>query len=335
MSKVIDLFRSLLPSRAKASPSGWTSFNAPCCHHRGHSADTRKRAGVRFDNGIVYNCFNCKFTTGWQPGSPIGEKLKSLCRWLNASDDVIKEMIFEAIKTEAPDYQIQNYEPKIDFTEKSLPEGALPIKDWLEIKDTEIETKLSSVLSYLIDRGFDPLDSNFFWSPTEGYDNRVIIPFYYQGKIVGNTARKITNGNPKYLSDQHPNFVFNMDAQFEERQYLIVTEGPFDALAVGGVAVLTNNISDLQSRIINSESKKVIVVPDQDISGLELIKRASELDYAVAFPNWELDIKDCADAVQRYGLLYTIVDIIETSTDSKIKIEMLKKQLEKKFKEHQ
>lgn len=335
MSNVVDLFRSLLPSRAKTSPSGWTSFNAPCCHHRGHSPDTRKRAGVRFDNGIVYNCFNCKFTTGWQPGSPVGEKLKSLCKWMNASDDVIKEMIFEAIKTEAPDYQAQTYEPKIEFTEKPLPEGALPIKDWLEIKDEEIEIKLSSVLTYLVDRGFDPLDSNFFWSPVPGYDNRVIIPFYFQGKVAGSTARKITAGNPKYLSDQHPNFVFNLDSQPEERQYLLVVEGPFDALAVGGVAVLTNNISDLQSRIINSEGKKVIVIPDQDIAGLEMIKRASDLDYAVAFPNWDPEIKDCADAVRKYGLLFVIVDIIKTATDNKIKIEMLKKQLEKRIKDLQ
>lgn len=333
MSKVVDLFRSLLPSRSKTSPSGWVSFNAPCCHHRGHSADTRKRAGVRFDNGIVYNCFNCKFTTGWQPGSPIGEKLKSLCKWMNASDDIIKEMIFEAIKTEAPDYEKEKYEAKIEFTEKPLPEGALSIKDWISVKDEEIENKLSSVLTYLVDRGFDPLDSGFFWSPTAGYDNRVIIPFYYQGKVVGNTARKVVEGNPKYLSDQHPNFVFNLDAQPEEYQYLIVVEGPFDALAVGGIAVLTNDISDLQSRIINREGKKVIVVPDQDLAGLEMIKRASELDYAVAFPNWGFGVKDCADAVGKYGLLYVIVDIIKTATDNKIKIEMSKKQLEKKLKD--
>lgn len=40
MTLVVDLFRTLIPARAKASPSGWTSFNAPCCGHRGHSPDT-------------------------------------------------------------------------------------------------------------------------------------------------------------------------------------------------------------------------------------------------------------------------------------------------------
>ena len=43
MSSILDTFRTLLPPRAKASPSGWISFNAPCCHHRGHNQDKRKR----------------------------------------------------------------------------------------------------------------------------------------------------------------------------------------------------------------------------------------------------------------------------------------------------
>ncbi len=58
MTLVVDKFRSLLP-RFKTSPSGWMSFNAPCCHHRGHRTDNRKRAGVVLTEGIIYNCFNC------------------------------------------------------------------------------------------------------------------------------------------------------------------------------------------------------------------------------------------------------------------------------------
>ena len=332
MSAVVEIFRSLLPSRAKPSPSGWTSFNAPCCHHRGHSQDKRKRAGVRFDSGIVYNCFNCKFTTGWQPGSPFGEKMKSLCRWLGASDDVIKDLVFESLKTESPEYNPEQYQPKIDFTEKQLPEAAMPIKEWVASEYlTEIAENIEQVITYVYDRGLDPMSDDFYWSPAPGYDNRVIIPFRYQGKVVGNTARRITDGNPKYLSDQHPHFVFNLDAQPLERKYLFVVEGPFDALSVGGVAVLTNTISDLQSRIINKEQKEVIVIPDQDKAGISMIESAVEFGYSVAFPNWDNDVKDCAEAVRRYGQLYVIVDAIKTATDSKIKIEMFKKQFEKKL----
>jgi len=334
MTLVVDKFRSLLPARAKSSPSGWTSFNAPCCHHRGHSQDTRKRGGLRFDHGIVYNCFNCKYTASWQPGRPLTEKFKSLCRWLGANDLDINTMILEALKTESADYVAA--ETKIDFTPKELPEDSKTLFDWActptGILSAELVKSLIDVIQYVIDRGHNPHSELFYWSPSAGYENRVIIPFFYKGKIVGNTARKITAGKPKYLSDQHPHFVFNVDSQYEDQQYLFVCEGPFDALAVGGVALLTNDVADQQSKIINSLGHEVIVIPDQDRAGLVLINRAIENGWSVAFPNWEDDVKDCADAVQRYGKLFVVVDAIKTAQHGEIKLTMARKQLEAKLK---
>jgi hypothetical protein len=333
MTLVVDKFRSLISARAKSSPSGWTSFNAPCCHHRGHGQDTRKRGGLRFDHGIVYNCFNCKYTASWQPGRPLTEKFKSLCRWMGANDNDINTMILEALKTESPDYVAQEQEHKIAFTPKDLPEGALPISEWIrETLDQDLEVKLAEVVQYIVSRGYDPMDHRFYWSPSSGYDNRVIIAFFYHGQIVGNTARRITSGKPKYLSDQHPHFVFNVDSQSEDQQYLFVCEGPFDALSVGGVALLTNDVADQQSRIINSLGHKVIVIPDQDKAGLVLINRAIENGWRVAFPTWDNDVKDCADAVQRYGKLFVLVDAIKTAQSGEIKITMARKQLEAKLK---
>ena len=333
MTLVVDKFRTLLPPRAKSSPSGWTSFNAPCCQHRGHSPDTRKRAGIRFDgNGIVYNCFNCKFTTGWQPGSTIGEKMKTLCRWLGSSEDTIKELVFEALKTEGDEYQPTAYQTQLTFEDKPLPEGAMPLLEWVNSKywkDISLEVEL--VIAYVVSRGYDPFDGNFHWSPVSGYESRVIIPFKWEGRIVGNTARKVTNGKPKYLSDQHPHFVFNFDQQKENQKYIFVCEGPFDALAVGGVALLTNEIAEQQSRIINSLGAEVIVIPDQDRAGLVLFDRAAELGWSVAMPNWDSNVKDVADAVLRYGRLFVIVDAIKTAQQGQIKINMAKKQQEHKL----
>ncbi len=337
MTLVVDKFRTLLPPRAKHSPSGWTSFNAPCCQHRGHSPDTRKRGGIRFDgNGIVYNCFNCKFSTGWQPGSPFGEKMKSLSRWMGAGEDIIKEMVFEALKTESDEYQSETYQPKIEFEEKPLPEHSMSLKEWSEIIEGEIEEQLGpqfiEVLRYLMDRGYDiPFDHDFYWSPTPGYIDRVIIPFRWEGRVVGNTARKITGGKPKYLSDQHPHFVFNFDKQSEQQKYIFVCEGPFDALAIDGVALLTNDIAEQQSRIINSLGAEVIVIPDQDSAGLVLFDRAAELNWSVAMPTWGSDVKDVADAVKKYGKLFVIVDAIMTAQKGQIKINMAKKKQEHKL----
>lgn len=333
MTLVLDRLQALIPSKAKRSPSGWISFNAPCCHHRGQSPDNRKRGGVKFSDGYVYNCFNCKFTASWSPGRPISGKMRSLLKWMGASDDEINKIIFEALKTESPEYHAKEFVSQITFTEKELPEGSLPLSEWAQQELPEdLEAKLLNVFTYLIDRGQDPLSSHFYWSPDPSFDSRVIIPYFYQRKVVGFTARKITNGKPKYLSDQHPFFVFNLDKQKEEQQYTLIVEGPFDAIAVGGVALLGNGIGDQQARLINELGTKPILLPDQDLPGLEAIDRAQELGWGVAFPNWEPDVKDAAEAVKRYGRLFVTVDAIMTAQWGNIKIELAKKKLENHLK---
>jgi hypothetical protein len=328
MTLVLDKFRTLLPSKLKSSPSGWISFNAPCCQHRGHAHDTRKRGGIIITDSIVYNCFNCKYSTGWKPGSTITAKFKSLCQWLGANDEDIKQLIFEAMKTESAEYQPEAFVEKPTFTEKPLPEGALPLIEWLDSQLTDVqEQQLVKVVEYVVGRGYDPLSNHFYWSPEAGYADRVIIAFKYLGKIVGNTARKVTEGKPKYLSDQHPFFVFNVDEQCEAHRYLFVVEGPFDAISVGGVALLTNEISDQQARIINSIGKEVIVIPDQDKAGTMLIDQAKELGWSIAFPTWDDSVKDCADAVKKYGKLFVVVDAIKTATSNPAKIEIEKRKM--------
>ena len=332
MTLVLDKFRLLLP-KTKTSPSGWISFNAPCCHQRGHARDTRKRAGIMFSEGVVYNCFNCKYTASWQPGRTLTEKFKNLCRWLGADDNQVKELVFEALKTESTEYEPEHFVEKVKFTKKELPEGALPLVEWLDAElDAEQEQQLVLVVEYVVGRGYDPLDGNFYWSPMPGFADRVIIPFLYESVVVGNTARKVKEGRPKYLSDQHPFFVFNIDAQDPLNKYVFVCEGPFDALAVDGVALLTNEISQQQAHIINGLGKEVIVIPDQDKAGLALINQAVDYDWLVAFPNWGEDVKDCADAVKKYGKLFVVVDIIETAQKGAIRLEMAKKIQEQKIK---
>ena len=100
MNLVQDAITLYLPSKQKVTPSGWTSFNAPCCHHNGTSADTRQRGGIikGADGEISYHCFNCGFKTGWQPGRNISYKLRQLLQWLNVPDDVINKLALEVMK---------------------------------------------------------------------------------------------------------------------------------------------------------------------------------------------------------------------------------------------
>ena len=333
MSLVVEIFKQHLPYKAKTTPSGWTSFNAPCCHHRGEKADTRQRGGVIYNDGLVYNCFNCGYTASWKPGRQVSQKLKNLMRWLGAPEDDINRMVFEAMRTES--VGVVDTAPKefVTFSNKELPEGALPITEWLDQDlDQTQEQALATAVAYLVNRGCDPTNGIFYWTPIEGMCDRVIIPFTYDERTVGWTARKVTEGRPKYLSDQHPNYVFNIDKVTQEQQYVFVVEGPFDALSVRGVALLHNEIGEQQARLINKLGKTVIVIPDQDKPGLKLIEDAIKYDWAVAFPTWEEGIKDPASAVEKYGSLFVILDAISTSVSGTIKINLYKMKLEKHLK---
>jgi DNA primase len=112
---------------------------------------------------------------------------------------------------------------------------------------------------------------------------------------------------------------------------VIVTEGIFDALSIGGVAVMHNTINDAQVRLIRSLGRDVIVVPDQDAAGMKLVDRAVELGWSVSMPEWPAGVKDVNDAVIGLGRLGTLLTIMQAKETSKIKIELRKKQLVKRL----
>jgi hypothetical protein len=159
----------------------------------------------------------------------------------------------------------------------------------------------------------------------------VIIPFTHNDQIVGYTCRFLDNKTPKYISDSQPNYVFGTDLQNKAWDHALVMEGIFDALSIGGLAVMHNTISDGQARLIRSLGKQITVVPDQDVAGLELIDRAVELGWAVSIPNWPAHVKDINDAVVELGRLGTLLTIMQSRETSKIKIEIRKKQLAKRL----
>lgn len=216
----------------------------------------------------------------------------------------------------------------LDLESKSLPDMTLPLSEWNTVDLPENEqTAIDSVRDYIENRGMELSWYPWSWSAASGYRDRVIIPFYYKDQIVGWTGRKITPGKPKYLTESQPGYVFNLDHQTPQRQYVIVVEGPFDAIAVDGTAIMTNAPNAAQCTRINALGRQVIAVPDRDSAGADMIDAALENNWAVSMPPWEEDVKDVADAVQRYGRLYTLFTIIHYCETNRIKIQLYKKKL--------
>ena len=317
---------SIIPGKKKTTSSGWHSFNAICCGHLGHKPDRRMRGGIKFDGQTNWSmhCFNCGYKCNFVLGRSISYKTKQLLLWCGIDDTQIGKWSIESLQQkDLLEIVIQKKTKiKIKFKDHELPEGEM----------LDGNNPLHKVyVDYVQSRGINYNEYPFLITPTATgrYANRIIIPYTYNNKIVGHTSRFLDNKIPKYINEQQPGYVFNIDVQKSEWQVCILTEGIFDALSIDGIAIMHDDISNDQAQLIASLNKQIIVVPDRDKTGLKLCDRALELGYSVSLPNWEPDIKDVNDAVVRYGKLSTLLSILQSATMSKIKIEMQRKKIEK------
>ena len=334
MNLIQSTILTSLPTGRKKTPSGWISFNAPCCVHNGETADKKKRGGIMnsADGTVSYHCFNCGFKASYIIGRKLTYKMRQFMSYIGIPEDTIRKLAIEALREEEGD---KKFEKKkfVNFNKKTLPKNTHKLDVWLEkyVANDLTEPqwkKINGLLKYLESRGIGPDWYDFMYSPDKTWDvnQRLLIPFYWKGDVVGFTGRIFEESKAvKYYTDVWPGYVFNMDAQDWTRKFVIVTEGPFDAITISGVSILGSEINDIQRELIDSLNRQVIVVPDRDAPGEKLISQAKEFGWSVAFPEWEDDVKDVADAVSRYGRLFVLQSILKTTESSKLKIDLKRK----------
>jgi hypothetical protein len=311
---------SFLPAKKKSTSSGWISFNAPCCIHQGENTDKRQRGGLKPtpDGSWSYHCFNCGYTCSFVLGRTLTFKARKFLQWLNVPSEEIERINLESLKQKSITGLLSDRRPVIEkpveFEECDLPADT----DTLDVAAEE----------YLRQRCI-PVDYPFLskLKPRLG----IVIPFTHDNQVVGHTTRFLDDRTPRYIQDIQHGYVFGTDLQRNSWQWAIVVEGVFDALSIGGLAVLHAEINDAQVRLIRSLGQEIIVVPDQDEAGMKLVDRAVELGWAVSIPEWPAGCKDVNDAVIQLGRLGCLLTILENRETSKIKIEMRKKQLAKRL----
>ncbi len=332
MNLIQSTILTSLPAGRKKTPSGWIAFNAPCCIHNGETQDKKKRGGIMTsaDGTVSYHCFNCGFKASYVIGRKLTQKMRTFMSYIGIADDTIRKLAIEAMRHEEGDIK---YEKKkfVTFSKKELPKDTKTLEHWLENYKTLTQTEqknINNLLNYLNGRGIGPDWYDFMYSPDKYFDvnKRLLIPFYWRGDIVGFSGRLFESIEKiKYYTDVQPGYVFNMDAQDWSRKFVIVTEGPFDAITISGVSILGSEVNDIQRDLINGLNRQVIVVPDRDAPGEKLINQAIEFGWSVAFPEWHDDIKDTADAVSRYGRLFVLQSILKTTEKTKLKIDLKRK----------
>lgn len=325
MSIVNEVLNLYIPSKRKTTPSGWTSFNAPCCIHNGERPDTRGRGGLITEGETIsYHCFNCGYKTSWQPGRNLSQKFKNLLEWLNAPDDVITRLALDVMRENEGVY-VQKHKIELPlFDNVALPKDAIKLTDIPDYNEHNLSFKhFLSVIEYMATRNLNMDDTNYYWSPNLGYRDRLIIPFYYEGRIVGWTARAVTaDKKPKYLTESQPGFVYGIDEQRIQKAFCLVCEGPIDAIHIEGCALTGSEINDQQALLLNKLGKDIFVVPDRDKSGSKLVEQAIDRGWGVSLPDWPQDINDISDAVNKYGRLYTLYSIVNSAETSPLKIRL-------------
>ena len=187
---------------------------------------------------------------------------------------------------EALEYLVQNYSFKFDKTEeiKTIKEEDRQVLVDFMTKDRPVffkdPTKLGSfgkkAYSYLLNRKLEEEyypQLGYVFNQNSKYNERVIIPFYENGKIVYFITRAIDPNNPiRYFNASgldSKQYVFNIDKINEE---VVIAEGSFDAMSIttdqAATALLSADIGLTQlEKIFKKKPKSLIYVPDHDETG--------------------------------------------------------------------
>lgn len=329
MSEVWSDVLGFMPKKRKYQVSGWINYNCPVCTMNGEPSDDKNGRGAfihTHEDGFVISCFRCKFKTGWEPGYPMPDKLKTYLRALNVSEEDIRLLSWKIFKTKRKN-DTENPAKHKEFFPRyqavDLPGNAKSFSYWLE-KDNP-PTEFLEVLQYVVEtRGTDVLLSNeYYWSTQKKYqlNKRVILPCYWNNKIVGWLGRHIGKHKLRYMHDIPKNYIYNNHVMdIKTRKFVLLVEGPFDANAVDGCSPLGGSLSQSQIDWINRSGKEVILIPDFKRDGRPLVEQAITQGWYVSFPPWARDIKDCSEAALKFGRLWTIHSCIDSRVSDEVVI---------------
>jgi len=181
--------------------------------------------------------------------------------------------------------------------------------DGVELPNECSEHILNLHRKYLLSRNFDSefLTKKYnlkFVGPVGKFKNRIIIPIFYNRKLVHFTSRDVTNKQEsKYLHESTDkigytihNFLYNIDTVKSDK--IIIIEGVTDVWRMGDGFVCSFGYSVAQEQIalmMKKNIKNIIILFDNEERALKQAeKTASELDgiFNVNVFKLPFDVKD-------------------------------------------
>ena len=334
------------------SAKGWMNNKSGCPYcHDGKSKIARSHFLFKNDE-IGFQCFNCGAKHRFSGTNVNGlAKFISKAAWKKTGAVLLelkKEKIFpksdlkdqEELKEELGEETLD----LIDYKEVELPDVAIK---W-NIKAEKVAPRYRSgfienkkkVKKYLAEHGLTDIAKNkeLYICMDGDYSNRLIFPIYFDGKLISWAARALYPTKTKYLYppaeeefNDRGTIIYGLDKLFkaEDVKQIFVTESLVDSWILGGMAVLSKNITKEQMDILkkfNFQKKRLIFVLDNDkinfkwdtdLKGLELGKavyKAKVPEWKVSFPNFTRPAKDVGESYEKFGWLETYDKIMSCIT---------------------
>lgn len=307
-----ETIQSLIEERVPFRPisTGWNVGKCPLCN------DYKERSGFKFEDGhVIYNCWNCSVTSVYEENS--GSMTKTFRRILTAfgfDDSEISTAVNlpffnkKKLDEEAPITLAKLTAVNTTAQVINLPPGSHPLGNNADLSYQE------KLVSYLLKRRVDLSQYEFFYSLDKRFINRIIIPFYRNGKLIYWQARSI-DASEKKRYDNAPVIrdavIFNHDQLTSySRLPLFVTEGVFDAMMVDGISILGSKLNPAKLELLSKSKRRLIFVIDKDKNGKKLAEDVLEHGWDIAFsPDGTGDINQ---SVERFGLSWTIYELMKS-----------------------
>lgn len=332
-SNIENIVRRYVNFRHGVGGRGW---NIVFCEVCGDGSRTKgPRGGWMFTDAgqtVFYHCFNC--------GCNVNFSLNRDKPYSKGMREAFESFGIPLSEINAAILAHKDKKPSTD-TKQNKPASTpiLPIPDHFSLLKDASDDGAKLAKKFLKDKYcLSTKDYSFYYatgitkssSPKENaiaksLAGRLIIPYFRNGSLIYYQARDVTDTSKlKYISPDIPkaSIIFNYDQLYRNTsEPLYVTEGAMDAIHVNGVAVMGNELSSSQKRILADSKREKILIPDFNGDSSKLCEQFIRLGWSVSFPNYRTSTKDVSAAVCKYGKLYTAYDIvtnIKTSNEASV-----------------
>lgn len=228
-----------------------------------------------------------------------GNYEKLISKLKNISYTEAKEIVnpcndLKKVLEERSNKMIQVIEKPIKNKELKLPPHTYPFR--IDKMDIWAQTAIKFLRDKYDLTNKEIIEADLHYCVHGKYQNCIIIPCYFQNKLVSFIGRVWgTNSKKRYINCSNEeglvntkNLLYNIDNIRIGQNLIVVTEGCFDAIKVGlhrAVATLGSEISQEQiNLLVGLKPQKLIILADNDPGNLNTLKKAKKLcDYLSLF----------------------------------------------------